>query len=238
MSNSVGPLSPAILSSQPIEVSNYEFLESIFCQASELTGTVCLPVCVSFGHSPATARSADWYGFAWNKVNEPKDVNCNSYFSISAFQPDEHKKYRRKKTQFAGQFAIAFDDVVAQPTDGKTKAQIPWSQIKLAPSWVLETSEGNFQVGYILEKPITDLQTADALSKAIIRKGLSDPGAGGPSTRLMRLPCASNTKAEPPFRCQMKLWEPEKRYSLQQFMEVYGISLSETKKAKAPLPTN
>ena len=232
MSNFVGPLSHAILSSQSIEVSNYEFLENIFCHASEFSGTDCAPVCVSFSRSPATARSADWYGFAWNKVNEPKDVNCNSYFSISAFQPDEHKKYRRKKTQFAGQFAIAFDDVVAQPTDGKTKAQIPWSQIKLAPSWVLETSEGNFQVGYILEKPITDLQTADALSKAIIRKGLSDPGAGGPSTRLMRLPCASNTKAEPPFRCQMKLWEPEKRYSLQQFMEVYGISLSETKKAK------
>ncbi len=232
MSNFVGPLSHAILSSQSIEVSNYEFLENIFCHASEFSGTDCAPVCVSFSRSPATARSADWYGFAWNKVNEPKDVNCNSYFSISAFQPDEHKKYRRKKTQFAGQFAIAFDDVVAQPTDGKTKAQIPWSQIKLAPSWVLETSEGNFQVGYILEKPITDLQTADALSKAIIRKGLSDPGAGGPSTRLMRLPCASNTKAEPPFRCQMKLWEPEKRYSLQQFMEVYGISLSETTKAK------
>ena len=237
MSNFVGSLSHAILSSQSIEVSNYEFLENIFCHASEFSGTDCAPVCVSFSRSPATARSADWYGFAWNKVNEPKDVNCNSYFSISAFQPDEHKKYRRKKTRFAGQFAIAFDDVVAQPTDGKTKAQIPWSQIKLAPSWVLETSEGNFQVGYILEKPITDLQTADALSKAIIRKGLSDPGAGGPSTRLMRLPCASNTKAEPPFRCQMKLWEPEKRYSLQQFMEVYGISLSETKKAKAPLPT-
>lgn len=237
MSNFVGSLSHAILSSQSIEVSNYEFLENIFCHASEFSGTDCAPVCVSFSRSPATARSADWYGFAWNKVNEPKDVNCNSYFSISAFQPDEHKKYRRKKTQFAGQFAIAFDDVVAQPTDGKTKAQIPWSQIKLAPSWVMETSEGNFQVGYILEKPITDLQTADALSKAIIRKGLSDPGAGGPSTRLMRLPCASNTKAEPPFRCQMKLWEPEKRYSLQQFMEVYGISLSETKKAKAPLPT-
>lgn len=236
MSNSVGPLSPAILSSQPIEVSNYEFLESIFCQASELTGTVCLPVCVSFGHSPATARPADWYGFAWDKVNEPKDVNCNSYFSISAFQSDEHGKYRRKKSQFAGQFAIVFDDVVAQTSDGKTKAQIPWSQIKLAPSWVLETSKGNFQVGYILVEPITDEQIADALSKAIISKGLSDPGAGGPSTRLMRLPYASNTKAEPPFRCQMKLWEPERRYSLQQFMDAYGISLSEAKKAKAPLP--
>ena len=236
MSSSVSTLSPAILSSQPIEVSNHEFLESIFCQASELIGTVCLPVCVSFNHSPATARPADWYGFAWDKVNEPKDINCNSYFSISAFHPDEHGKYRRKKSQFVGQFVIALDDVVAQPVDGKTKAQIPWSQIKLAPSWVLETSEGNFQVGSILTEPITDKQTADALSKAIIRKGLSDPGAGGPSTRLMRLPYASNTKTEPPFCCRMRLWEPERRYGLQQFMEAYDISLSEVKKAKAPLP--
>jgi hypothetical protein len=236
MSNFVGSLSPAVLSSQPIEVTNHEFLESIFCKASELSGTDCAPVCVSFSRSPATARSADWYGFAWNKVNEPQDVNCNSYFSISVFRPDEHGKHRRKKSQFVGQFAIAFDDVVAQKADGKTKAQIPWSQINLAPSWVLETSKGNFQVGYILAEPITDKQTADALSKAIIRKGLSDPGAGGPSTRLMRLPYASNTKAEPPFRCRMRQWEPKRKYSLRQFTDAYGISLSETKKAKAPLP--
>ena len=112
MSSSVSTLSPAILSSQPIEVSNHEFLESIFCKASELSGTDSAPVCVSFSCSPAVACPADWYGFAWNKVNEPKDIRCNSYFSISAFRSDEHGKYRRKKSQFVGQFAIAFDDVV------------------------------------------------------------------------------------------------------------------------------
>lgn len=159
MSSSVSTLSPAILSSQPIEVSNHEFLESIFCKASELSGTDSAPVCVSFSCSPAVACPADWYGFAWNKVNEPKDIRCNSYFSISAFRSDEHGKYRRKKSQFVGQFAIAFDDVVAQTVAGKTKAQIPWSQIKLAPSWVLETSEGNFQIGYILAEPISKQPT-------------------------------------------------------------------------------
>ena len=236
MSSSVNSLSPVVLSSQPIEVTNHEFLESIFCKASELSGTHCAPVCVSFSRSPATVRPADWYGFAWDKVNEPKDVNCNSYFSISAFQPDAHGKYRRRKNQFVGQFVVALDDVVAQTAEGKTKAQIPWSQIRLEPSWVLETSVGNFQVGYILDEPITDAWKADALSKEIIRKGLSDPGAGGPSTRLMRLPYASNTKPQPAFRCRMRLWKPERRYNLQQFMGAYGISLSEAKKAKAPLP--
>lgn len=166
MSNSANPLSPVVLSSQTIEVTNHEFLESIFCKASELTGTVCQPVCVSFSRSPATSRPADWYGFAWDKVNEPKDVNCNSYFSISAFQPDEHGKYRRKKSQFVGQFIVALDDVVAQTAEGKTKAQIPWSQIKLAPSWVLETSKGNFQVGYILDEPITDVRTAGRIKQS------------------------------------------------------------------------
>lgn len=236
MFNSVSTLSPVTLSAQPIEVTNHEFLESIFCKASEPSGTNCAPVCVTFRDSPSVAHPRVWSGYAWDKVNEPKDVNCNSYFSISAFQPDKHGKYRRKKEQFAGQFAIAFDDVVAQVVDGKTKAQIPWSQIRLEPSWVLETSAGNFQVGYILNEPITEAWEADALSKEIIRKGLSDPGAGGPSTRLMRLPYASNTKPQPAFRCRMRLWEPERRYNLQQFMDAYGISLSEAKKAKAPLP--
>lgn len=133
MSNSVVSLSPAALSSQPIEVTNHEFLESIFCKASELSGTDCAPVCVSFSRSPAAARSTDWNGFAWNKVNEPKDVNCNSYFSVSAFQPDEHKKYRRKKSQFVGQFVVAFDDVVAQTVEGKTKLRFLGAKLSLRP---------------------------------------------------------------------------------------------------------
>lgn len=236
MSDSVNTLSTDILFSQPIEVSNHEFLESIFCKAPKLAGTVCRPVHVSFIQSPASASRADWNGISWDGVNEPKSINCNSYFSIAAFNLDGQGKCRRRKSQFAGQFAIVFDDVVAQILDGKTKAQIPWSQIRLEPSWVLETSEGNFQVGYILDEPVTEERTADALSKAIIRKGLSDPGAGGPSTRLMRLPYASNTKTKPAFRCRMRLWEPKRRYSLRQFMDAYSISLSEAKKAKAPLP--
>ena len=238
MSNPVHPLndSLSVLSAKPVEVTNHEFLESIFCKASELGGTVCRPVHVSFIQSPASASRVDWNGISWDGVNEPKSINCNSYFSISAFHPDNKGVYRRRKTQFAGQFVIALDDIVAEVTKEKQKAQIPCSEIKLEPSWVLETSAGNFQVGYILNEPITDERTAGALSKAIIRKGLSDPGAGGPSTRLMRLPYASNTKVNPSFRCRMRLWEPKRRYSLQQFMDAYGISLSEVKKAKAPLP--
>lgn len=48
MSSSVSTLSPAILSAQPIEVSNHEFLESIFCKASELSGTDSAPDILRF----------------------------------------------------------------------------------------------------------------------------------------------------------------------------------------------
>ena len=139
MSDSVNTLSTDILFSQPIEVSNHEFLESIFCKAPKLAGTVCRPVHVSFIQSPASASRADWNGISWDGVNEPKSINCNSYFSIAAFNLDGQGKCRRRKSQFAGQFAIVFDDVVAQILDGKTKAQIPWSQIRLEPSPVFDT---------------------------------------------------------------------------------------------------
>lgn len=235
MTNSEHSLKLSLLSNTPIEVTNHEFLEKIFEISSAVSLDNCKPICVSFNRSPADASPADWTGRAWQKVNEPKNADFNSYFSISVFHPDENGKYRRRKSQFAAQFVIAFDDVVAEEKKGVNKAQIPWSRIRLLPSWVLETSKGNYQVGYILEEPITDIREADTLSKSIIRKGLSDPGASGPTTRLMRLPFASNTKSNPPFKCQMRVWAPEKRYSLKQFTEAYGLNLSEARNAKAPL---
>lgn len=232
MANSTFTFLPETLLSKKVDVSNHEFLESIF----GLDPSSPRPILVSFKNSPSLASHSDWNGSAWDFTNEPKNQDWNSYFSISAFRPDEQGSYRRKKTQFAGQYVIAFDDVVTQVDADKTKAQIACDKIKLAPSWVLETSQGNYQAGYILSDPITDPTVADALSKAIIKKGLSDPGASGPTTRLMRLPFASNTKSIPAFICQMRLWEPKRRYSLKEFTQAYGIDLYEAPKVKAPMP--
>ena len=88
-------------------------------------------------------------------------------------------------------------------------SKVPMERLTLPPSWLLETSPGNCQAGYLLREPLTDGPAADRLMNAIIAAGLCDPGANGPRARLARLPVAVNGKHSPPFACRMLAWSPE-----------------------------
>src|SRR5262249_30597137 len=152
----------------------------------------------------ATVPGSAWAGQPWLGGGVPVQPTANSYFSVSAYRPDQAGGYRRQKRQFAGLYAVMLDDI---------GTKVPAEKITLDPSWATETSAGNFQVGFILRDPITDAAAADRLMKAIIDAGLCDEGAGGPTARLARLPQGINGKYSPPFVCQMTDWNPELRYS-------------------------
>ena len=47
------------------------------------------------------------------------------------------------------------------------------------PTWLIETSLGNFQGGIVLKDPITDLAEAESVQKSILNAGYGDRGAGG-----------------------------------------------------------
>lgn len=201
-------LTPGQLSNQPLELTNAQFFQTAF----HLSADGIHPFYVSFLGKP---HNGNWVGTLYNGSNAPERKDRNNYFSVSVFAPDAKQQYHRRKDNFAGQYVVALDDVVAQIKDGETKAQIPMNRIMLPPSYIVETSTGNFQVGFLLEQPITSLEEAQALSDDIIAAGLSDPGANGPSTRLMRLPVGCNGKHIPAFPCALRLWEPQRRYCLQ-----------------------
>ena len=63
----------------------------------------------------------------------------------------------------------------------------------IEPTWRIETSPGNYQVGIALTEPLTDAAKATELQQAIIEAGLCDPGAGG-LNRWARLPNGINGK--------------------------------------------
>ncbi|MDD7443009.1 MAG: hypothetical protein PUG38_10390 [Sutterellaceae bacterium] len=170
------------------------------------------PLYVGFAGSPA--GNGSWVA----TTTPPESVGTNNYFTISAFRP-EGGRYARKKADFAGQCAVVLDDVTELVDPEKQKAQIPFERITLAPSWALETSSGNFQIGFILDKPITAVADADALTDSIIEAGLSDPGATGPATRLMRLPVGLNGKYTPPFTCALRMWAPFRKYSVEELRQ-------------------
>ena len=215
-------LTPEHLASERVEVSNTEFLCQAFQrQTCDQQGSKA--VVVSFPGHPG--RDGYWLATPFDGTNAPETDKTNNYFSISAFAPDAQGTYRRQKANFAGQYVVALDDVVQEVVEGKNKAQIPLTRITLPPTYVLETSAGNYQVGYFLSTPLTDIEKADCLSKAIIDAGLSDPGAGGPTARLMRLPKGCNGKYAPVFQCALRLWMPQLRYSMDQITKGLGLSL-------------
>ena len=91
--------------------------------------------------------------------------------------------YRRQRTRFAALHTVMLDDV---------GTKVSRERLTLPPSWLLETSAGNHQAGYLLRQPLADGDAADRLMDAIVAAGLCDPGANGPRTRLARLPAAVN----------------------------------------------
>ena len=200
------------------DISNSEFMLAVF---GEVVGTE-RPMVVSFVGNPATVSKMAWSGKHWNadKVLLPSDHN--NYTSFATFKPDDGK-YRRQKKQFAALYAVMLDDV---------GSKVPLDIIALEPSWRIETSKDNYQIGFILESPVTDAAEADRLVTAIIDAGLTDPGASGPCSRLGRLPIAINGKHLDEegiaWSCQLKDWQPERRYTVQQIADGLEIELKES----------
>lgn len=224
-------LSMGLLSNERLEVSNAEFLHEAFAISAAHCGDCC-PVTVSFVGNPS--RDARWVARPFTGNDAPESDHANNYFALSAFMPDLEGTYHRRKKSFAAQFIVALDDVTPVVVEGKQKAQIPFSRVSLPPTYVLETSEGNFQVGYFLREPILDRGEAEDLSKAIIASGLSDPGAGGPCARLMRLPIGCNGKYQPEFRCRLRLWAPERHYTIDELREGLQIRFLGASRVKQP----
>ena len=187
-------------------VGNQEFLRTVF--GGELGRA--RPVVVSFKGDPRTVPKKVWFGRPWQGSSaRPSDLpaDANNYFSLAVFRPDEAGKYRRQKARFQALYAVMLDDV---------GSKVPTERLTLPPSWLLETSPGNCQAGYLLREPLADGLAADRLMNAIVAAGLCDPGANGPRARLARLPVAVNGKHTPPFACRMRAWSPELRYSVEE----------------------
>lgn len=213
-------------SDKTVKVSNDDFLNAIF--SDNLSNN--RPILVSFKGNPTTVPKQKWYGRAWNSdlaIAFPDDAN--NYFSLACFKPNDIGEYRRIKSQFCSLHAVMLDDI---------GTKVPMERLTLPPSWLLETSPGNFQAGFILSEPITSSKIADQLMSAIVNAGLCDPGANGPTARLARLPVAINGKHDPAYPCRLETWQPENRYSVQELIDGLQLELIEPRSKRTSNQTN
>lgn len=172
---------------QPVEVSNAEFLTSIF---GELPDDAYVAFC-GFPGDPKERKS--WPHELW--AGDEIAGGRNTYFSIAAIKADADGKIARKKANYAGLYCVMLDDIGTKVT----------GDLRVDPSWVLETSPGNHQVGYIFESPVAYAE-ADSLMKALKSASMITDTGGQNVVRWARLPVGLNGKGtlDAPFTCLLR----------------------------------
>ncbi|MBS1190041.1 MAG: uncharacterized protein H6R10_1833 [Rhodocyclaceae bacterium] len=206
-------------------VTNGEFLHAVFDDELDNLADV-RPVVVSFTGSPTSAPSKVWFGKPWQDAAEASatlPASANNFFSLAVFRPDDAGQVRRQKAYFHALHAVMLDDV---------GSKVAMDRLTVPPSWLLETSPGNHQAGYLLREPLTDGLAADRLMNAIVAAGLCDPGANGPRARLARLPVAVNGKHSPPFPCRLVTWAPELRYTVDELIAGLQLEMAPAERPK------
>jgi hypothetical protein len=211
-----------------LNITNETFLKAIF---GDNLGFVHV---TDFTHDPSNIPNDKillaWMGNSYSKYRF-SNTPSNQYFTISIFKPETDGKARRRKDLYLYTPVIVLDDVKEKLSLDAVK-QLP------PPSYILETSIGSEQWGYILDKPCTERYRTENLLDGLVANGLApdgkDPGMKG-VTRYVRLPDGCNNKKSKlvngiPFKCRMLLWEPNTKTSLEALAKPLCVNLDKARK--------
>jgi hypothetical protein len=147
-----------------------------------------------------------WAGKRIHKFDEcpPDSDKENAYFSVSLLRIQARRIARAK--QYASQLPIVvLDDA---------------NNIEFTPTYQLETSAGNYQIGLMLDQPIRDVEVGSRLMNELVRQNrVASDKNGNNVVRYARLPAGSNGKYDPPYRHQMIQWNPERIFTLQEICD-------------------
>jgi hypothetical protein len=208
-------------------VTNNEFLTALFGADAPWVHVTDFPYDPM--EIPDDKRLISWMGDYFSRYN--MTPGTNQYFTISNFFCDDQQQARRRKALFRHTPVIVLDDV-------KEKLSMTEVSKLPRPAWVLETSPGSEQWGYILNTPCTERAKVENLLDGLVANGLApqgkDPGMKG-VTRYVRLPEGINNKASKlvnglPFKCQMTLWEPFNRVTIEQLAAPFAVDLNQVRR--------
>lgn len=165
----------------------------------------------SFPEDPKT--DGKWYGglvSPGRRLDLPPEHN--NYFSVAVLRGG-----RRKAANFTRMMVLVADDADR-------------AKLKCEPSWVLRTSQGKAQIGFILDQEDPAVRDPDQCRAAL--QELTDHGlvaadtSGNNLVRYVRLPIGTNTKGDypAPFPHELLEWRPDVRVTLAEAIEAFGVS--------------
>lgn len=191
-----------------INITNAEFLGALFPSLGQ--GEYLWTA--AFATNPQEAGDREWRGNKTYFGNVQETPHGNSYFSVAALKPVK-RSYKRRRENFSHMPVVVLDD--SKGCD-------------LSPSWCLETSQANYQTGFLLDEPIANLEVATRLMTILANQGFIplDKNGNNP-VRYMRLPVGCNTKYQPPFQCKLAVWSPNHKVSLADLCQALEIDHNE-----------
>ena len=133
-----------------------------------------------------------------------------TYFCVSTVDQQDYPRRSYKNVREA--WVVVCDDV-------GTKASEP----PVAPSYIIETSEGNYQWGYLIEP--YDVSTAagrqeyDSVLYSLVLAGYNDPGCRNAS-RVVRLPGSLHRTG---FVARVMAWAPDRVWELEDILPAMGV---------------
>ena len=186
-------------------VTNAEFIRNIFGQLPQDRN-------IATAHFPSVNKPS-WTADFYPPEDTPDYLRENTYYSPSSF-----KGSKRRLDHFAALHVVVLDDI----TPGKL-ANLP------APTYALETSAENYQVGYALQSPLTDLSLANEIHQALQGAGYCDSNGNNP-VRWVRLPVGMNTKPDKMFAHNLQVWEPGRRFEPAPLADLLNLKLGENER--------
>lgn len=170
-----------------------------------------------FAGDPNSVDHGDWKGMPYRTALSALVDNWgnrNTYFSTAALKAASG----RTKDNFSRLLVIVADDIQAEHLNGH-------------PSYLLETSPGNFQAGVFIDPDDEDAANSKLVSRVI--DALADAGhigadkSGNNIVRYVRLPLGQNQKKREsgPFDHVLHSWDPNQILSLADAAMVFGIDV-------------
>uniref|UniRef100_E1T7F4 Uncharacterized protein n=1 Tax=Burkholderia sp. (strain CCGE1003) TaxID=640512 RepID=E1T7F4_BURSG len=178
------------------------------------------------------------------------DLSKNAYTCIAAVNPSVNDEgetiWSRKLPNFKCGLALCIDDV-GSGKGSKGNQSVEALSAILPPTAVVETSPQNFQCWWFFDKPENDRKRfknflVSFIDQVVKGKGgdkLDDP------VRVMRLPFGINNKRTDdgamkyadengnPFEVRLTSADYDRRYSIEQICEAFGVEIVESRKYEA-----
>ena len=208
-------------------MDNSDFLRAVYGAIQDNYGWT-----TSFASDPNKSEPTVWGGNAWTgspgqKNLIDKRVNDNNFFCVSIMAAD---KRRRSKDTFVRLCVLLADD--AQP-----------DELFGNPSYTIETSPGNYQVGVLIDRDDPDARDQGLIDLVLQRMAAANligaDASGNNIVRYGRLPTGCNTKQRDTgvFATTVLQADLTASYSLADAVATFGLDLEEIRSGTRAAPS-